>query len=236
MLQHVRRVKYRLKLKHTWAWCIDWRSCSKSLILWFFFALVLRMSQWALCSASLWYFEVPEESDISDLWAAAQQAQFSSTGPLNFSPRWPSPGKEGELNHHSRSLGGWLYGSTPGKRQSFWLIHIEFSLFSWEETLQFGDASVNLRHVRYCRMISSGKTENGIGTPSPSRVELSRPNHPSYEFLELVPWQPLLWLAPVLCHFMPESFQILSVNPAGSLYKRRLLKWLFHDQHFKIMW
>ena len=29
-----------------------------------------------------------------------------------------------------------------------------------------------------------------IGTPSPSRVELSRPNHPSYEFLELVPWQP----------------------------------------------
>ena len=29
-----------------------------------------------------------------------------------------------------------------------------------------------------------------IGTPSPSRVQLSRPNHPSYEFLELVPWQP----------------------------------------------
>ena len=28
---------------------------------------------------------------------------------------------------------------------------------------------------------------------------LDRPNHPSNEFLELVPWQPLLWLASVLC-------------------------------------
>ena len=219
MLQHVRRVKYRLKLKHTWAWCIDWRSCSKSLILCFFL-------HWC-CG---WVNELYAQQVFDTL--KSQRSQISATfgrlpsrrdfrvpGRSTFSPRWPSPGKEGELNHHSRSLGGWLYGSTPGKRQSFWLIDIEFSLFSWEETLQLGDASVNLRHLRYCRMISSGKTENGIGTsgtPSPSRVELSRPNHPSYEFLELVPWQPL--------------------NPAGSLDKRRLLKWLFHDQHFKIMW
>ena len=36
MLQHVRRVKYRLKLKHTRAKDVDWRSCSESLIRWFF--------------------------------------------------------------------------------------------------------------------------------------------------------------------------------------------------------
>ena len=130
---------------------------------------------------------------------------FRVPGRSTFSPRWPSPGKEGELNHHSRSLGGWLYGSTPGKRQSFWLIDIEFSLFSWEETLQLGDASVNLRHVRYCRMISSGQTENGIGTYWDTKpFKSSALQAESSEFLELVPWQPL--------------------NPAGSLDKRRLLK------------